>query len=158
MTMRKYHGITLAAVLLATASVLNSPFAISARADIFYVSCCAQRAIETFSSTGSDLGAFANTGNGAAGLTFDGTANLFVADASDNTIEKFTSGGVGSASLRLGRWPGFDSFSNGFFQRPPDLPGEMHWVQALDQGLVDEPSLAEAFLSLQECINDNPLY
>jgi hypothetical protein len=39
-----------------------------------------------------------------------------------------------------------------------NLPEEMHWVQALDQGLVDEPSLAEAFLSSQESINDNPLY
>ena len=59
--------------------------------------------IEKFSQTGLDLGTFAMTGlNKPWGLAFDRAGNLFVSNSGNNTIEKFTPGGVGSVFWSTG--------------------------------------------------------
>lgn len=55
--------------------------------------------IEKFSSTGTDLGVFADSSDGITApitLAFDELGNLYVTNSGIHTIEKFTTGGVGS--------------------------------------------------------------
>lgn len=82
--------LTLSAALLA--AVPDTP------ADTIYVSDFGNNVIRKFDSmTGADLGVFASTGlTGPEGLALDGAGNLFVANWGNNTIEKFTPGGIGS--------------------------------------------------------------
>lgn len=73
--------------------------------------------IEKFSPTGLDLGTFATTGlNKPWSLAFDNAGNLFVSNSGNNTIQKFTPGGVRSvfASTGLNNPQGlaFDSAGN----------------------------------------------
>jgi hypothetical protein len=51
-----------------------------------------------------------------------------------------------------------DSFYDNYLQRAPDAAGQAYWVQQLDEGLADEQSVAETFLSSQEYINLHPLF
>jgi hypothetical protein len=50
-----------------------------------------------------------------------------------------------------------DSLYGTLFQRAPEATGEDYFAQQLDLGLMDEQSLAEAFLSSQEFLNNHPL-
>jgi hypothetical protein len=69
--------------------------------------------IREFSPTGADLGTFAI---GGFNLAFDSAGNLYAANQGDNTIERFTPGGIGSvfASSGLNNPHGlaFDSAGN----------------------------------------------
>jgi DNA-binding beta-propeller fold protein YncE len=89
-------------VALAAACLLAVPTAI--RADTIYVSNWLSATVERFSSTGADLGVFANTGfYDLPGVAFDSAGSLYVANwdnsgnpFGNNWIQKFTPGGVGS--------------------------------------------------------------
>ena len=83
-------------------AALLAPLAAS-RADILYMSDFGAGKIEKYDlSTGADLGAFATGLNTATGLAFDSAGNLYAANSGSSTIEKFTSGGVGSVFARTG--------------------------------------------------------
>lgn len=59
--------------------------------------------IEKYSAaTGADLGTFASGLSYPTGLAFDAAGNLFVADASNNDVVKYTPGGVASVFTSAG--------------------------------------------------------
>lgn len=74
--------------------------------------------IEEFSSGCTHLGTFATNVNQPWGLAFDKSGNLFVSSAGDNSIYKFTPGGVRSTFAQIGlsnpRGIAFDSAGNLF--------------------------------------------
>jgi uncharacterized protein (TIGR03382 family) len=86
-----------------------------------YVSNPSGNTIEKFSSTGTYLGVFANTGfSGPVGPAFDSTGNLYTASNGDNTIAKFSPTGTG-----------LSPFANSGLSGPSFL--------AFDIGAVPEP-------------------
>jgi sugar lactone lactonase YvrE len=86
-------------------------------AEIIYLPNSGGNTIEMYdASTGTDLGVFANTGlSSPAGLAFDSAGNLYVANAGDGMIEKFTTNGVGivfASGLHGPTGVAFDSAGN----------------------------------------------
>src|SRR5207248_760238 len=80
-----------------------------------YVSNYNGDTIEKYSSTGIDLGMFANTGlNNPTGLAFDSAGNLYAANRDTNRIEKFSPTGSVFANTGLNQPYGlaFDSTGN----------------------------------------------
>ncbi len=75
--------------------------------------------IEKYSPSGTDLGSFTTTTAGLnqpEGLAFDGAGNLYVSNVGNNTIEKYSSAGVGSghpSSARVSPAPGGLAFNRG---------------------------------------------
>jgi len=72
--------------------------ATSARADLLYISQQIQNTILTYDTSASPPTptTFATGLNQPSNIAFDLAGNLYVANSNGNTIEKFTSGGVGS--------------------------------------------------------------
>jgi sugar lactone lactonase YvrE len=105
-------------ILAAGSGLLHGAFA--ARADILYVANESNDTIERFSSTGSDLGTFAQNpsfGAAAFGLAFDSATNLFVAYANlVDPVARFSTNGtyLGSFAAGLGYVEGlaFDRAGN----------------------------------------------
>jgi sugar lactone lactonase YvrE len=90
----------------AGAALLLATLAASSRADILYVANESNDTIERFSSTGGDLGTFAqNPSSGAAafGLAFDSATNLYVAYGNlSKALAKFSTNGTLSFSFAPG--------------------------------------------------------
>ena len=95
-------------------SRFNSLFAVTAaglllyglptnsRADVLYVTTELPDSIQKIASDGSSS-IFANNNlSGPQGIAFDTSSNLYVANGENNTIEKFTPGGVGSTFADTG--------------------------------------------------------
>jgi len=61
-----------------------------------YASLATSNAIEKYSATGTDLGAFASGLNTPQGLAFYSSSDLFVVNSGSNSVLKITSGGTTS--------------------------------------------------------------
>ena len=116
-TMIRTHT-TLALATLAALGLAAAPAAHAQQT--LYVSTNANT-IDTFSSTGTVSQFATDPGDGSVldgpqGLAFDRAGNLYAANSGNNTIEKFTTGGVGTqfASIGLNQPTGlaFDSAGN----------------------------------------------
>ena len=92
--------------ILTVGALLLSSLAVPGRADILYVGHVSGGTIEKFSSTGTDLGTFANSpkpGAAANGLAFDSNGNLYVAYPNITTnLIKYSSTGTFLFSIATG--------------------------------------------------------
>jgi sugar lactone lactonase YvrE len=81
---------------IATAGLLLSGLPAASRADILYVTIGLPDSIQKITSNGSNTVFTTSNLSGPQGIAFDSSGNLYVANAGNHVIEKFTQGGAGS--------------------------------------------------------------
>ncbi len=114
-----------------------------------YVSNYSGNSIEKYSSTGTDLGVFANTAlNGPSGLAFDQSGNLYAANLAGNSIEKFSSTGTdlgifANTGLNVPFGLAFDSTGNLYAANSGSSTIEKFSPTGTDLGIFANTGLSE---------------